>query len=121
MLNFWTTKGGPKFLGFFPLLPPQFSFFFLSLGVLSWNFGGVFEAQGPCNVLSGCRVRAPAAGLVGPPGGKKNEIFGGKREKKERNFGLSGGGLSGGGLSRGGLSRGGRPAEGSIGNGGFER
>ena len=33
--------GGPKFRAFFSLLPPQFSFFFLSLGVLSWTFGGV--------------------------------------------------------------------------------
>ena len=58
---------------------------------------------------------------------KKNENCGGRREKKERNFGrssggLSGGGLSGGGLSGGGLSSGGGftgggPAEGSIGNG----
>ena len=33
--------GGPKISRVFSLLPPQFSFFFLSLGVLSWNFGGV--------------------------------------------------------------------------------
>ena len=37
---------------------------------------------------------------------KKNENCGGRREKKERNFGRSGGGLSGGGLSGGGLSSG---------------
>ena len=37
---------------------------------------------------------------------KKNENCGGRREKKERNFGRSGGGLSGGGLSGGGLSGG---------------
>ena len=39
---------------------------------------------------------------------KKNANCGGRREKKERNFGRSGGGLSGGGLSGGGLSSGGR-------------
>ena len=33
----------PKFRSFFSLLPPQFSFFFLSLGVLSLNFGGVLK------------------------------------------------------------------------------
>ena len=32
--------GGPKFQSFCSLLPPQNSFFFLSLGVLSWNFVG---------------------------------------------------------------------------------
>ena len=55
--------GGPKFRFFFPLLP-QFSFFFLSLGVLAWNFGGVRSAGAlKCARLefSGCRVRAPAA------------------------------------------------------------
>ena len=35
-------KGGrPKISRFFFPPPPQFSFFFLSLGVLAWNFGGV--------------------------------------------------------------------------------
>ena len=35
-------KGGrPKISRFFFPRPPQFSFFFLSLGVFSWNFGGV--------------------------------------------------------------------------------
>ena len=49
---------------------------------------------------------------------KKKESCGGRREKKERNFGLSGGGLSGGGLSGGGLSIGGGfTGGGSIGNG----
>ena len=32
--------GSPTFRAFFPL-PPLFSLFFLSLGVFSWNFGGV--------------------------------------------------------------------------------
>ena len=32
--------GGQHFALFFPL-PPPFSLFFLSLGVFSWNFGGV--------------------------------------------------------------------------------
>ena len=50
----------PKIRSFFSLLPPQFSFFFLSLGVLSWNFVGVFEGRNPemCTFgLSGCRVK----------------------------------------------------------------
>ena len=33
------TPHRPKFRSFFPL-HPQLSFFLLSLGVLSWNFGG---------------------------------------------------------------------------------
>ena len=32
--------GGPKFRAFFSL-PPEISFFLPSLGVFSWNFGGV--------------------------------------------------------------------------------
>ena len=50
----------PKFRSFFSLLPPQFSFFFLSLGVLSCNFVGVFEGRNSemCTFgLSGCRVK----------------------------------------------------------------
>ena len=35
------SAGPPKISRFFSLLPPQFSFFFLSLGVLSLNFVGV--------------------------------------------------------------------------------
>ena len=55
---------------------------------------------------------------------KKNENCGGRREKKERNFGrsggwLSGGGLSGGGLSGGGLSGGGLSSGGLSSGGGF--
>ena len=49
---------------------------------------------------------------------KKNENCGGRREKKERNFGRSGGGLSGGGLSGGGLSGGGLSG-GGLSGGGF--
>ena len=55
----------PKSLSFFTL-PPQFSFFLPLLGVLSLNFGGVFEDRDPkmCTFgISGCR---PAA--LGPPG-----------------------------------------------------
>ena len=33
--------GGPKISRFFISLPQEISFFFLSLGVFSWNFGGV--------------------------------------------------------------------------------
>ena len=62
MVNFWTTKcgaskgwrprrvepegWGPKISRIFSLLRHNFSFFFLSLGVLAWNFGGVFEPPG---------------------------------------------------------------------------
>ena len=35
--------GAQNFAFFFPL-PPQFSFFFLSLGVFALNFGGVWSA-----------------------------------------------------------------------------
>ena len=48
----------PKFRSFFSL-PPEISFFLLSLGVFSLNFGGVFEDRGAqmCTFgLSGCRV-----------------------------------------------------------------
>ena len=38
--------GGPKISRFF--FPPRHNFLsFFSLGVFLWNFGGVFEAQGP--------------------------------------------------------------------------
>ena len=46
-------------------------FFCFSLGVFSWNFGGVFEGPSPkmCTFgLSGCRVKPRRPGLVGPPG-----------------------------------------------------
>ena len=58
--------GGPKFRAFFFPLTPPFRCFCVSFGL----FRGilvVFEAPGRSNV-PGCRVRAPAAGLVGPPG-----------------------------------------------------
>ena len=61
----------PKFRSFFSLLPPQFSFFFLSLGVLSWNFVGVLEGRNPemCTFgLSGCRVKPRLPHQTGPPG-----------------------------------------------------
>ena len=38
--------GGPKFRAFFFLSRHNFLSFFSLLRVLSWNFGGVFEAQG---------------------------------------------------------------------------
>ena len=63
--------GGPKISRFFFPPPPQFSFYFLSLGVLSWNFGGVRSAGALiCARLefSGCRVRAPAARSGGAAG-----------------------------------------------------
>ena len=40
-------KGGGKISRFFFPNPPQNSFFSSSWGVFSWNFGGVFEGQGP--------------------------------------------------------------------------
>ena len=50
----------------------------------------------------------------GPPReGEKNENCGGRKEKKKRNFGRSGGGLSGGGLSSAWLSSGGFGVQGS--------
>ena len=39
-----------NFALFFPPLPPPFRSFCVSLGVFSWNFGGVFEGQNPQNV-----------------------------------------------------------------------
>ena len=52
------SAGQPKFSLFSPL-PPKFALFFsLSLGVFSWNFGGVFEAPEPLNCSRlGCRVK----------------------------------------------------------------
>ena len=49
---------GPKFRAFFPL-PPPFRSFCVSLGVFSWNFGGLLKAGTlKCARLefSGCRV-----------------------------------------------------------------
>ena len=52
---------GPKFLLFFFLFPPHDSSFLFSLGVFSWNVGGVFEAPGKLKCarleFSGCRVK----------------------------------------------------------------
>ena len=65
--------GGPKFRAFFSLSRHNFLSFFSLLGVFSWNFGGVFEAQAgalKCARLefSGCRVRAPAGRSGGAAG-----------------------------------------------------
>ena len=63
------SAGPPKIWLFFFPFPPSFRSFCVSLGVFSWNFGGVLKRSCPemCTFgLSGCRVRAPA--LVGPPG-----------------------------------------------------
>ena len=72
----WARRVGPegwrpKISRFFSLLPPHFSFLFLSLGVLSWNFVGVFEGRNPemCTFgLSGCRVKPRRLHQTGPPG-----------------------------------------------------
>ena len=52
----------------FSFLPPQFSFF-LSLGVLSLNFVGVFEASGPSDVhvVKPRRLWGPTFSRFGPP------------------------------------------------------
>ena len=60
----------PKISLFFFSLPPEISFFLLSLGVFSLNSGGVFEdrdAQMCTFGLSGCRVE-PRRPQTGPPG-----------------------------------------------------
>ena len=41
------SPGPPKISLFFFSLMPEISFFLLSLGVFTLNFGGVFEAPGP--------------------------------------------------------------------------
>ena len=49
--------GGPKFrVFFFSVSRHQFSLFLSLLGVLSWNFGGVFVGPGRLE-LAGCRVK----------------------------------------------------------------
>ena len=60
-------KGGEaqNFALFFPS-PPQFSFFFFSLGVFSWNFGGVFEAPGPL-----CTFGVLGLSCASPGGGRR--------------------------------------------------
>ena len=100
----------PKFRSFFSLLPPPFWSFCVSLGVLSLNFGGVFEGRScetpaaPPDRAAGARTRQPenskrahfrAPALQTPPKfhaktpreRKKKENCGGKRGKKTRNFG----------------------------------
>ena len=77
----WTPSGEPPSAGqpsagppkislfFFP--PPATFFILLSLGVLSLNFGGVFEGRNPgmCTFgLSGCRVKRRRPHQTGPPG-----------------------------------------------------
>ena len=49
----------PKFRFFFPSPALIFRYFSLSLGVFSWNFGGVFEGRDP--LMS-------TFGVLGPPG-----------------------------------------------------
>ena len=92
--------GAQNFALFFSRLP-LITFFLLSLGVFSWNFGGVFEG----------RPLKCAFGVLGLPGAPKPPGFhttvrepkrahlrvrldGGGRWKKKRNFGWSGGGRS---------------------------
>ena len=67
--------GPPKISFFFSLLPPQFSFFFLSLGVLSWPPGLHTTAENS--------KRAHFR----PRRWKKERILRRDREKKARNFG----------------------------------
>ena len=119
-------------VAFFSFLPPQFSFFFPSLGGPSVEFWWCLKRRGPekctfgvlglsCASLGGPVwwgrrgfTRQPESLNVHisgfrpsktptkfhertPRERKKNENCGARREKKERNFGRSGGGLSGGG------------------------
>ena len=54
------SAGPPKFSLFFFPFPPPFRSFCVSLGVFSWNFGGVLKRKCPemCTFgLSGCRVK----------------------------------------------------------------
>ena len=77
------------------------------LGVLSLNFGGVFEGRDP-------QMHVRALGLSGET---PDEKCGGRR-KKERNFGQSGGGGSGEEGSGGGwVLRKGGPGKGGCGGG----
>ena len=66
------SPGPPKIsLFFFSPAGNFFLSFFLSLGVLSLNFGGVFEGRNPemCTFgLSGCRVEPRRPHQTGPPG-----------------------------------------------------
>ena len=60
--------GGPTFRAFFSLSRHNFLSFLLSLGVFSWNFGGVFERRDPqmCTFgLSDCRVKTRRLGVRG--------------------------------------------------------
>ena len=122
---------GPKISRFFFPFPPPFRSHCVSLGVFSWNFGGVLKRRSPQMCTFG------VLGLVGPPGfhttarepkrahfrvpafktppkfnektpkrGRNNEHLWWEKGKKERNFGRSGGGRSGGGRSGGGQSGG---------------
>ena len=72
--------GGPKISRFFsPFSRRQFRSFSLSLGVFSWNFGGVFECRDPqmCTFgFSGCRVKPPGALLSRPhPEGPRRDTL----------------------------------------------
>ena len=118
------SPGPPKISLFFSCLPPEFSFFLLSLGVFSLNFCGVFEDRDAlmCTFgLSGCRVKPQQPHQTGPLGlvrtrqpenskrahfrapalqtppkfhertpreRKKNEISGGREQKKREILGL---------------------------------
>ena len=128
-LEGWAEGWGPAGCGprFFSLFRHNFLSFFSLLGVFSWNFGGVFEGQDGAQSRTGFHTtarepkrghfRAPA--LQTPPKfheriptrEKKERKLWRAREKKERNFGRSGGGGFGGGGSGGGGSGGGGPGE----------
>ena len=75
----------PKFCSFFSLLPPQFAFFFLSLGVLSMNFVGACETPHISrhrrfkhlqNSTKGRQERERRKKIVVGRGKKKREILG---------------------------------------------
>ena len=82
----------PKFRSFFPL-PPQFSFFFPSLEVLSLNYVLVFEGRaGATRELQTCTFWEPSASNTTkihertPRERKKKENCGGRSEKKSAKF-----------------------------------
>ena len=65
------SPGPPKVSLFFFPFPPPFRSFCVSLGVFSWNFGGILEGRNPkvCTFgLPGCRVK-PRRPLGPPPSG----------------------------------------------------
>ena len=75
--------GGPKISRFFFPFPPPFRCFCVSLGVFSWNFGGVLKRRCPemCTFgVLGLSCASPGGRNGGGKGKKKIEILGGPAE-----------------------------------------